>query len=174
MVQISALLVGGAIIKFTFALLLIMIVPAVTNLVEDQHSHSVDSIESVAVSQELPNPLFKKAHNTTSSIPAEIASNGESFVITPDGRVSELIVNRYLDIYTATSILSTGFLLPVQEKEKFELKTTDDAAILNVSYHNEYSPHDNVSINVTVESYAPRSIIQHISTRVLTILNRSS
>jgi len=62
------------------------------------------------------------------------------------------------DIYTAKATVSQNYGDFLAEKTfpiPFGISTLEDAAILDISRKEEYSPHNNVTLNVTVQSYAP-------------------
>ncbi len=62
------------------------------------------------------------------------------------------------DIYSAEAALSLvlpDILIGKKISIPVGIHTIEDAAILNIEYGDQYSPHENIGINVTMESYAP-------------------
>jgi uncharacterized repeat protein (TIGR01451 family) len=87
-------------------------------------------------------------------------SSGEFFSLNAgeSKNISYTIDLKERDIYTATAILSLGFLEILEDRSfsiKVGVQTVEDAAIINVDHMDEYSPFDNININLTIQSYAP-------------------
>ena len=260
---------GAALAKLLVALSLLTAMPIVCNYVATEHSNSISDIEncvldSLTSAPEMADPLKVQANDILFGQATEITSNGNSFVVTPDGRISRFdvdegnyrpeMIGRYAvmgyqhrgnlfssiastsfkvsepnisfntsytvqnktalislqvtnhenstmgnliafvdirnstkdhiyangdcinltagesknlsyevnlednDIYTATASVSQDFSAILAEKTfpiPIGISTIEDAAILGIDCLSEYSPHDNVTMNVTVQSYSP-------------------
>ena len=266
---LSKLSLGLTMIKWTVSLSLLMTMPYVCFNVGLEHQDSIMDIEAYALSAvtgtpEISLPLGIIADNTLVGQATRISSNGQTFVVRPDGKISRLretdenfithnsgkytvfgyqhngklfsnvasttfnvfkpnitinasyvILNKIAninllvknneeskmgnltaildikngtknhvyvngdsinlaagesknisyevnlednDIYTARATVSQDFSTIVAERTfaiPIGISTFRDAAILDVTSKSEYSPHNNVTLNVTMQSYSP-------------------
>ena len=114
----------------------------------------------------LENHGLTRIGNITSLFDIENTSNAVSFskvefLSLDPGEIKNITYPVNLvdpDIYTASASLSMGFLSELEEKKiviPFGVISAEDASILAVDYKDEYSPHNNIAMNVTLQSYAP-------------------
>ena len=250
--------------KILLALCMMMMCPSVTNEIDTQHENAILELEQQLGADAINGALYVSATDTIIGVPNIINSNGLSFLITPDGRISKylkyggnyvgfkggnysVIAYRHgdelfsdirstsfqvskpnitlnllstlqgnvatiylsienhestkienltslfdikntsnvlsfakiealylnpmevknlsyivdlanLDIYTASASLLIGSLNELEEKKiaiPVGVTTAEDVAILKVGCNSQYSSHNSINMNMTIQSYAP-------------------